>query len=194
MLFNINWLQFNMNSFLLTDHVGPPRNWWILSLQCSTNSKHVVQSFKHKIYFLVSVLRSTPNHTPFKYRSPIKMSSNQIRPAYLTTFFHYHCPHVRGSIQVVLLWETTINVLPRKLTKLTNCRKRNSSQLQILEITKNWDWRSWNPLYLVLNCTSWSRRSPTQCKIPCNNHRPIVTSNSYHDRNQNAPEYSEKFY
>jgi hypothetical protein len=31
---------------------------------------------------LVSVLRSTPNHTPLKYRCSFKMS-DQIRPAYL---------------------------------------------------------------------------------------------------------------
>jgi hypothetical protein len=76
-------------------------------------------------------------------------------------------------------------------SKLQKSQEKEHDKLQILEVTKNWDWRSWNPPYLVLNCTSWSRRPPTQCKIPCNNHRPIVTSNSYHERNQNAPEYSE---
>ena len=60
------------------------------------------------------------------------MSSNQIGPAYLTTLFQHHFPHVRESIQVVLLSETTINVLPRKL-KTNTLREKEHDKLQNLE-------------------------------------------------------------
>ena len=56
----------------------------LLSGEWLTNCEHIVQSLL-STSILVAVLRSTPNHTPLKYRSLIKKSS-QGRPLYRLIF------------------------------------------------------------------------------------------------------------
>ena len=56
----------------------------LLSVEWLTNCEHIVQSLLSTC-ILVAVLRSTPNHTPLKYRSLIKKKS-QVRPLYRLIF------------------------------------------------------------------------------------------------------------
>jgi hypothetical protein len=64
----------------------------LLSVEWLTNCEHIVQSL-FSTCILVAILRSTPNHTPLKYRSLIK-KSGQVRPLYrlifITSQYHHH--------------------------------------------------------------------------------------------------------
>ena len=79
-------------SFSLSGHIGSPNHVDYSVLDDQHNFMHVVQSlfWTHDVY-LVSVLRSTPNHIPLKYRC---VDYCCVRFRHVSTL-QLCCPHVK---------------------------------------------------------------------------------------------------
>lgn len=69
-----------------------------MNLDQETKFEHTIQSILNTCLFLMFVLRSMPNHTPFKYKYPFKMSK-QLGSLYLT-YHENNLPHFCDGVGV----------------------------------------------------------------------------------------------
>ena len=93
----------------------PPQSCWLLNIKWLTCFEHVIQSFFNP-FLLVSVLGSTPNHLPLKYRCAYSCYVG-IRYVYNTTHYNpFPFPKVFPPFRHILF--LNIGVLP-KSTRIT---------------------------------------------------------------------------
>ena len=82
----------------------------ILNLKFLSFSKHAVQSLLNT-HLLTSVLETTPNHMPLKYKCPIKIS-NEIRHVYLNVRSNHELRLPRNPVQYPPSFLWTVQMAP----------------------------------------------------------------------------------